>query len=301
MEQLSLTVIFITLNEEFHIGEDIAQEVFVVDSLSTDRTVDIALAKGAKVVQRPFKNFGDQWNFALEKLPIRTEWTMKMDPDERVSDELKKELYENLSNPESNVGYSASLEVYFLGKPIKCRSYHFLRIWKTGACHFSPVIVNEHPIVNGDVKKLRSKLMHLDSRDMHAWLEKQNRYTSQEALTRYLNTERAAKPRFWGNSLERRVWLSNLFWHVPFRYQIYFFLNFIVKGAWKSGIDGWRWAVMRTFVTRMVEYKWKEMENNSRELTIPKNKVDRVYDARILASELQKNVCGEPDALYAVR
>ena len=303
----SLTVIFITLNEEYHIGaaidnvKDIAEEVFVVDSLSSDSTVDIALSKGANVVQRPFRNFGDQWNFALEKLPIKSKWTMKMDPDERLSESLKDEIVCELTGTNPSNGYSFFWGVHFMGKPIRCKSYHFLRLWKTGTCHFSPVIVNEHPIIEGHIKKLKSPLLHLDSRDLYAWTDKQNRYTSQEALTRFHKMERAAKPKLFGSALERRVWISNLFWHIPFRYQIYFCLLFFCKGAWKSGIHGWRWAVMRTFVMRMTEYKWREMDNTSRESLIPQNKTYRVYDMRVLKSNLQKTVCGEPETLYAVR
>lgn len=299
MGKSSIAVVFITLNEEFHIGEaidnvkGIADEVFVVDSLSSDRTVDIALSKGAKVVQRPFKNFGDQWNFALS-LPIKADWTIKMDPDERLSEGLKKEILENAAEPKGYDGFSFFWGVHFLGKPIKCKSYHFLRMWRTGTCQFTPVIVNEHPVIAGKVKKLNSPLIHHDSRDMHAWLEKQNRYTSQEALMRYRGSERAAKPRLFGNALERRVWLSNVFWRVPGRYQILFFLYFIVNGAWKSGVDGWRWATMRCFVMRLVEYKWREMQNTGREISIQrKMKQDLRYHPAILASELQRKCCPE--------
>ena len=295
----SIAILFITLNEEFHIGaaidnvKDIANEIFVVDSLSTDKTVEIALAKGAKVVQRPFKDFGDQWNFALS-LPIESQWTMKMDPDERLSDDLKNEIIKNIADPKDYVGFSVSWMIHFLGRPIRCKSYHFLRIWKTGSCRFTPVIVNEHPIVKGKVRKLASRLIHLDSRDMHAWIDKQNRYSSQEALSRYLNKDRAAKPRLFGNVLERRVWFSNVFWHVPGRYQILFLINFILKGAWRSGIDGWRWAVMRSFVKRAAEYKWREMENTGREVHIPcKEKKAFRYHPAVLSSELQQKYCPE--------
>ena len=90
----------LTLNEEYNLPgaiesvKDWAEEMFIVDSCSTDRTVDIALEHGVQIVQRPFTNFGDQWNFALERLPIKTPWTMKLDPDERVTPELIDEMRE---------------------------------------------------------------------------------------------------------------------------------------------------------------------------------------------------------------
>ena len=92
-----VAVVMISLNEEHNLEEVFknlkgwAQEVFLVDSYSKDKTIDIALKHGVNVVQRKFKNFGDQWNFALT-LPISAQWTMKLDPDERISKELKSSI-----------------------------------------------------------------------------------------------------------------------------------------------------------------------------------------------------------------
>lgn len=87
--KLPLTVIMLALNEEYHLSDTIenvkdwAGEIFIVDSCSTDRTVDIALERGVGIIRRPLTNFGHQWNFAFERRPIKTEWSFKLDPDER--------------------------------------------------------------------------------------------------------------------------------------------------------------------------------------------------------------------------
>ena len=100
MCKLPITVIMLTLNEEYNLLgaiesiKDWAEDIFIVDSCSTDRTVDIALEHGVQIVQQPFTNFGDQWNFALERLPIKTSWTFKLDPDERLSTNLIDEIQE---------------------------------------------------------------------------------------------------------------------------------------------------------------------------------------------------------------
>ena len=92
---LSISVVMISLNEAHHL-EDVAKnlsgwakEIFLIDSYSKDDTIDKALELGIHVVQRKFQGFGDQWNFAIENMPIKTDWVMKLDPDERMSDELK--------------------------------------------------------------------------------------------------------------------------------------------------------------------------------------------------------------------
>ena len=81
-----VAVVMISLNEANNMEAVLenlkgwAQEVFLVDSYSQDETVDIALRHGVQVVQRGFHGFGEQWNFALEQLPITAHWTMKLDP-----------------------------------------------------------------------------------------------------------------------------------------------------------------------------------------------------------------------------
>ena len=95
-----VAVILLTLNEAHNIDGVLAnlrrwaREVFVVDSFSADDTVALALAHGAWVVQRRFRGFGEQWNFALGELPVTAPWTMKLDPDERLTDRLKASIAE---------------------------------------------------------------------------------------------------------------------------------------------------------------------------------------------------------------
>lgn len=265
MSKPNLSIIFITRNEEFHIGnaidnvKDIAEEIFVVDSGSTDKTVEIAESKGAKVLFHAFEGFGKQWNWALDNCPIKTAWTMKMDPDERVSNELRDEILNVCAADSKYEAYQVAWQIFFMGRPVKTRSHFFTRLWKTGCGRFSNVLVNEHFIINGPEGRLLGKLNHLDAKDLTSWVEKQNRYTYQEALMRFRGDRRSAKANLFGNVLERRMFLGSLFYKVPFRYFLIFWYYFLCTGAWRSGMDGWHWAQMRVFVLRLIEYKWIEM------------------------------------------
>ena len=111
-----------------------AQEVFLVDSCSADATVDIALKYGVHVVQRRFRGFGDQWNFAMEALPITAPWTMKLDPDERLSLSLKKSI-ETLVLEKNVSGIIVNRRLWFMGKVLTINQA-ILRIWKTGTRSF---------------------------------------------------------------------------------------------------------------------------------------------------------------------
>ena len=110
--------------------------------------MDVALEGGARVVQRPFTNYGDQWNWALDRLPISTPWVLKLDADERVSPELKREIEKALSaNPRENA-FTLPIRLWFLGKPLSHR-LRLTRLWRAGKARFSSVIVNEHLVVEG--------------------------------------------------------------------------------------------------------------------------------------------------------
>ena len=297
MKESDLTVIFITLNEEFHIGaaidnvKSIAKDIFVVDSLSVDKTVDVALEKGAKVVQRPFTNFGDQWNFALEKLPIRTKWTMKMDPDERLSDELKDEIRQALENPGSVTGFEFDRILWFMGRCLPGWRDSVVRIWKTNACRFTNIAVNEHPLVDGRVRRLHHVMNHLDSQDLYHWFKKQNEYLPAEAIRRYKGEALADEPKFWGTKLQRHMWFKKVFFKLPFRYTLMFFQLYFGKGLWKLGMTG-LWCVrMRIWARQSVECAVQEMKNTGRLISLPKRDTGDYHPA-VAASDLQRQVCG---------
>jgi glycosyltransferase involved in cell wall biosynthesis len=293
--KIPLTVVMLTLNEEFHIAEaidnvkDWAEEIFIVDSLSSDRTVDIAIEKGVKIIQRPFTNFGDQWNFALENLPIKTEWTFKMDPDERLSDELKREIQEIITSGSAQNGYEVTLRLWFMGKPLHV-FLSVLRLWKTGKCKFSNVAVNEHLLLEeGKIGVLKGYMEHYDSRDLHHWIEKQNKYTSMLAVQNEDGLKLATTPNLFGNRLERRMFLINLFFKLPFRYQLQFFHGLFILGAYKDGLHGIRYVRARIMVRKWRELKQKEIKITRRLPYLPSQK-EQNFDSRILESSLQKTL-----------
>jgi hypothetical protein len=261
----------ISLNEAHNLRDvcrnlsGFAQEIHLVDSYSKDKTVDIALEHGVKVVQRRFRGFGDQWNFAVRDLPIEAPWTMKLDPDERLSDELKSQLRAALAAGSCDA-ISMHRRLWFMGRPLPVR-HTLLRVWRTGTCRFTDVSVNEHPVVPGRTIQLEGELEHHDSPSLEHWLYKQNRYSTEEALIRYREQALADEPKLLGTAFQRRMWLKRYFFRVPFRYQLYYLYLLSVEGAWKAGRVGRVWARLRADVFRFVEYKELEMRTIGREPT----------------------------------
>jgi len=237
----------------------------VVDSYSQDDTVDIALRYGATVVQRRFRGFGDQWNFALEHLPVTAPWTMKLDPDERLTERLKQEILDVVGGHVTYGynGFNVPIRLMFMGRRLPVR-LRLLRLWKTARAHMSDVAVNEHMLVDGNVGTLVNEIEHHDSPDLDHWLEKQNRYTTAEAIIAYKGQALADTPKLFGTGLQRRMWLKKHFYSVPFRYQFLFLYHWLWQGAWRAGWVGYAWSRLRADVMRLIEYKRREMEITGR-------------------------------------
>ncbi len=259
-----VAVVMITLNEAHNleaVAENLrgwAQQVFIVDSYSRDDTVDIALRHGIVVVQRPFRGFGNQWSFALEQLPITAPFTMKLDPDERLSDALKDQIVEAIARGGWD-GLTMQRRWWFMNRPLPIRET-ILRLWRTGKCRFPDVMVNEHPIVDGRIEAVQGDLEHLDSPDLEHWFDKQNRYSTAEAVSAFGGGSMAATPRLFGQPLERRMWLKKQLRRLPLHHHLLFFYYWLWKGTWRAGRVGYISARLWSDVWRMRAYKRYELE-----------------------------------------
>lgn len=223
-EKIPVSFLMITLNDEYNLPgalesiKDLTDEVFIVDSLSTDRTVDVALAHGAHVVQRRFTNFGDHWAWVINNMPVSNSWVFALASDERITDSLKEELRALFRGAPQHDAYTVRWRRWFTGKPLRAVSDNS-RLFRHEKMSVSNAVVNEHFITEGTVARLKGIVEHLDSRDMHVWFEKQNLYSTMEAIVYCKNLPLAAAPKILGNKLERRMFLKKHFRKIPFRYQ----------------------------------------------------------------------------------
>lgn len=297
MSKLPITVILITLNE----GENLpgalncirewAHDIFVIDSRSTDKTIDIALKYGARIVQRPFTNFGDHWNWTLGHLPIDTPWTLKLDPDERVSEELLESFRRIVADPTAAEAWRIRRRLWFMGKPMHQYGWE-IRLWKTGQVRFSDVIINEQPITNGRIDYAAGTLEHLDSPTLHHWYAKQNIFSTMRAIEMYQNIDPSVKPKLLGDPLARRMWIKRIFFSFPFRYGLLFLYLLLAKGALRDGYVGVVWARLRTQVYRAAEYKLWEMRHTGKVPETPRP-AHGDFDPRIMNTDLQARVMAD--------
>lgn len=141
----------------------------------------------------------------------------------------------------------------------------------------------------GAVGRLKGILEHLDSRNMYDWFEKQNRYSTMEAMTYCTKSLLAAAPKLFGNTLERRMFFKKFFWRIPFRYQLMFLGLLFLHGVWRNGRVGLDWVRSRIMVERLVEIKIHEIERTGVVPELPKGKTGE-YGVRVINTDLQKAV-----------
>jgi len=178
-----LSVVIITLNEEEKIKDCLesikwADEIIVVDSLSNDKTVDVAKQYTDKIFEREFAGFGEQKNFAISK--AQGDWILSIDADERVIPALAEEIKKVMA--ESKVhGYLIPIKTYFLGRPMKHCGWwpnYKLRLFKKDSGKMSDSLVHEGITVTGRTCKLKNPLDHYSYTDINEYMEKLERYTS---------------------------------------------------------------------------------------------------------------------------
>jgi glycosyltransferase involved in cell wall biosynthesis len=190
---MSLAVVILTYNEERHIARAIASvaaiasEIFVVDSFSTDRTVALATAQGATVLQSRFINYARQFQWALDNAPIAASWIMRLDADEVIEPDLAARIRSELPqlSPEI-VGVSLKRKHIFLGRWIRHGGRYplvLLRIWRRGHGRIENRWMDEHMIVwGGRTVTFDGGFADCNLNDLTFFTDKHNKYATREAI-----------------------------------------------------------------------------------------------------------------------
>ena len=298
--KLPITVITNTINAEGHLEEyfdsvlPYVEDVFIVDSRSTDKTVDICLGKGVKIVQRPFLRPSDQCAWELSKLPIKTPWVLILAQDERLSKSLVEELSTifDAGISEEVDCFTFQWRLWFMGKPLHAKSTVY-RLFRTGHCHVSDVACDEHFYSDGVVRHLKGIIEHKDTLNLHEWYEKQNLWTTLGAVGRIKDNCEAEKSSLFGTWLQRKMFLKRLVNRLPVFGKLIKFLHYYVGfGAWRDGYEGWQWARLRMWVQSVVDLKEREFRKHGIPKVLPKARHGD-FDPRILATELQQKLLPE--------
>lgn len=187
----NITAIILTKNESMNIAECInsikgfAERVIVIDSGSTDNTVDIAKKLGADVHFHIFENYARQFNWALDNTKISTRWVIRLDADERFTPALCKEIEENivLHDDDEINGFTLEAWMYFMGKRLNYggTKKRKLMVFKYGIGRIEDRKMDEHTILSeGKSIALKERFLHYDFKNIDYFISKLNWYATRE-------------------------------------------------------------------------------------------------------------------------
>ena len=275
---MSLSILVLTFNEELNVGDCLesvrwCDDVLVLDSFSSDGTVEIARQYGVRVVQRKFDNYAAQRNFGLGQ-PFKYPWILMLDADERVPPDLHAELLEATRGASPEVAlFRMRRRDHLFGRWIKGASGYptwFGRLARAGRVHVERPI-NEEYHAHGELRDLRGHLDHFPfNKGIDAWIAKHDRYSSMEAR---LRLDGAASRLRWPDLLQRdadrrRRAVKALAYRLPFRPLVMFIALYFFRGGLFEGRAGLTFCVLRAWYEFAIDCKLIELQRRQRGLSV---------------------------------
>ena len=282
---MEITVLILTRDEECHITRCLesltgfAHKIFIVDSGSKDNTVSLAKELGAEVVFRPWKNYADQFQWAIDNCGARSGWLMRMDADEYLEPDLQRELKDlcNAGAPSELIAYYIRRKVFFYEKWIRYGGFYphtLLRIWKSGQGKIEQRWMDEHIVVpEGAVTRtLNGHIVDDNQKGITFWIHKHNSYASREMVD-LLNRKYAfneldddLKKSDGSQAKWKRFFKDSVYVYLPlgFRATLYFLYRYVLRMGFLDGGKGFIWHFMQGFWYRLlVDVKLMEVERRS--------------------------------------
>lgn len=262
---VDITAIILTKNEEKNICECLdsingfVKRAVVVDSGSTDKTIELAKKYSfVDIYEHPFENYARQFNWGIDNTNITTQWTLRLDADERFTPKLCKELEREIKkhSKDSVNGFTLEAWLYFMGKKLTHGGSRKkkLMVFKTGIGRVEDRKMDEHTILSeGTAIAIKEKFLHYDFKDLNTYVKKLNWYATREMQDYFedrfpeegfngsdksISSRRSNKAKYYKAPIFLRCWL-------------YFFYCFFIKGNCFNGREGRIYSFLYHFY-----YRW---------------------------------------------
>lgn len=272
-----VSIVILTLNEARNIGACLdscawSGDVHVLDSGSTDHTQDIALERGAGVHTHPFESFGKQRNWAIDHIPLKHDWVFHLDADERFTPELVREIDEALRSDPQFSGYYVPSKLMFMGKWLRrAAGYptYQMRLFHKHRTRFIDYGHGQREEPGKPIGTLHKPYLHYSfSKGLSDWIEKHNRYSTQEAseISRILGAspESAEKPTPFGSPVQRRRWLKQrLYPRLPARWLLRFCWLYFLKLGFLDGKAGLQFCQLYAAYELFIGLKVRESAHHA--------------------------------------
>jgi glycosyltransferase involved in cell wall biosynthesis len=276
---MAVSILILTLNEERNLPECLksvgwARDVVVLDSYSSDATLDIARQHGARVVQRRFDNWAAHQNWAMENIEFANRWVFYIDADERMTAELQAEIEKISSDAsEQRIAFYVGRKNYFMGRWLRhaMPPGHIMRFFVPCSIRFER-LVNPVPMLQGAHGYLRNLLVHYNfSKGIEEWIDKHNRYSSFEALEgmKLAATPGEAKASLFSpDAATRRRALKNLSFRLPGRPVLMFLYLYVLRLGFLDGRPGFTYCGLQAWYEHMISLKMTEARRRRRGLPV---------------------------------
>ena len=266
------SIYILTYNEATEIAECIesallSDDVIVVDSFSTDKTVEIAGSYPIRVVQHEFETHGKQRTWMLREVSTKYNWVYILEADERMTPELFAECLTTVEKAEK-VGYYVAERVMFMGRWIRYSTQYpryQMRLFDKNQVWFTDYGHTEREVCDGETGFLRETYPHYTSgKGLSRWIEKHNRYSTDEAQETIRQLEGGkiiwSSLLFGKSEVERRRALKDLSLRLPFRPVVrWFYMYFILRG-FLDGRAGFTWCTLQAFYEYLILLKVEEIQ-----------------------------------------
>jgi glycosyltransferase involved in cell wall biosynthesis len=272
----AISVLILTKNEQQDLPACLASvawsdDIHVFDSCSTDATQQIARDHGAHITERPFDNWAAHQNWGLQNIPFRYPWVFYLDADEIVTPALHAALLAAVANPGPNVAFRIQRRDFFDGTWLKHvqASPFYMRLFRPEKMRYER-LVNPISIPDGPVGQVAGYLDHFPfSKGVGAWFDRHNKYSAFEAEQIVANRSGGGRPSlraalFDKDFHRRRYHQKELFYRMPARPLLKFFILYIAKLGFLDGRAGFRYSVLQSIYEYMIVLKTKELERKSR-------------------------------------
>lgn len=269
------SIYILTHNEEIDIAAciesaQLSDDIIVVDSFSNDRTVEIAQRYPVRVIQHAFESHGKQRTWMLRSIPTKHEWVYIVEADERMTPELFQECLQAIKSNQ-NIAYYAAERVMFMGTWIRHSTQYpryQLRLLKKGQVWFSDYGHTEREVCLGATGFLQETYPHYTcSKGLSRWIEKHNRYSSDEAKETISQLENGSV-KWWdlffaNNEVARRRALKDLSLRLPCRPLLRWLYMYFVLGGIRDGKAGFAWCTLQAFYEYLILLKAEEIKTQN--------------------------------------
>jgi glycosyltransferase involved in cell wall biosynthesis len=247
-----------TLGTTLAQAQQISDDLHVVDSFSTDGTVELCRAHEAQVVQHAFDNYGAQRNWAIDNLVLRYPWQLHLDADERLTAELIASIHSLPENP-GHSGFLIARLVEFLGRTMRhggmSPTWH-LRLFRNGDGRCEERKYDQHFYLSrGSAGQLRGAMIDAIQMSLSEWTARHNHWSDAEVMEQTATMDTVhIRPRFWGSPLERKRFLRGVYNGAPLfvRPCALFFYRYFLRLGFLDGREGFIFWTLQTFWFRFL-------------------------------------------------